>query len=126
MSEDASEVEALAYAKDVMGKSTQNYNNKSWLIETVVEIINTVEEDLNTSEFKFEDTAEAAEWNTKIIEKHDNDFVKAVQNENNTILTPWSEFRSILNIEKIWQFRENWSKIESILTKGCICRERQP
>ena len=75
---------------------------------------------MNTSQFKFEDTTEAAEWNTTIIKKHDNDFVKAVQNENNSILTPGSEFRSIINIEKIWKFRENWTKIESILTKGCI------
>ena len=54
---------------------------------------------------------------TIFLEKHDYDFPEAIKNEVNTILTPGAEFRKILNIKKLWQFREDWEKIESILKK---------
>lgn len=73
---------------------------------------------MNFSQFCFEDNEEAAAKNDDVLRKYDYDFEKAVANEPNTILTPGSEFRHILNIEKIWQFRENLAEIRSILTEG--------
>lgn len=78
-----------------MSKSSENDYEKSWFVATVEAIINTVKQDLKTSQFQFEDTIEAAEWNSQVLEKYDNDFVEAMQNENNTILTPEAEFRNI-------------------------------
>lgn len=84
------------------------------------EVAKTVEEDLNYSHFKFDDTMEAAKWNSNALQKHKYDFEAATKNEPNTILTPGSEFRPIKIIEKLWKFRENWKEIHSILTNGCM------
>ena len=46
---------------------------------------------MNESQFKFEDTMEGAEWNTKALAKYDYDFEKAIKSEPNKILTPGSE-----------------------------------
>ena len=88
------------------------------LVKTVKEISKIEEDELNFSQFLFEDTEEAAVFNTNVLKKHDFDFEKAVESEKNSILTPGSEFRHIDNISKIWKFRENWEEIRSILTKG--------
>ena len=127
--DEASNTDAMNYAKGIMGKSCMPKNiTPSWLITTVREVIATVEEDLNPSNFKFENTLEGAKWNSDIIKKYNYDFEEAVANENNSILTPGSEFRNVENIEKVWKYRENWKKIESILLNGCIypLKEEQP
>ena len=118
---EVSDEKATAYANEIMGElHEQNKSDKFWLVQTVQNIVNTVEEDLNMSQFKFKDSTKAAEWNSQVLEKHDYDFVKAVENENNTILTPGAEFRKIWSIKQVWKFRNNWEKIESILKNGCI------
>ena len=54
---EVSDEKATAYANDIMGESNeQNKNDKSWLVQTVQNIVNTVEEDLNMSQFEFDDT----------------------------------------------------------------------
>ena len=96
------DIDAIEYAKGIMGKSCEpKYANPSWLVRTIREIKATVEEDLNPSQFKFEDTLGGAEWNANVLQKYAYDFEKAVQSENNTILKPGAEFRNINNIEKI-------------------------
>ena len=106
---------------NIMGESNEeNKNDKSCLVQTVQNIVNTVEEDLNMSQFKFDDTTEAAEWNSQVLARYNYDFSKAVENENNTILTPGAEFSKLSSIKQIWKFRNNWENIKSILKNGCI------
>ena len=110
---------ARTHAENIMSKYEQNIiGNKSWLVRTIKEVVETVEEDLNFSQFTFEDTMNAAEGNANVLKKYDYDFEKATKNEPNTILTPGSEFRHIKHIEKLWKFRYNWEEIKSILTNG--------
>ena len=119
--DEVSDIEAFEYAQEIMGESNNNSKNeKSWLVETVMEIVSAVEKDLHVSQFKFEDTLKGAGWNAKILAKYDYDLEKAIKSEPNTILTPGSEFRDIKNIEKIWKFRKKWPEIRSILVEGCI------
>jgi len=86
------DTEALTYANEIIGESIVPVEiEDSWLVKTVQEIISTVEKDLHESQFKFEDTMEGAEWNTKVLAKYDYDFEKAIKSEPNKILTPGSE-----------------------------------
>lgn len=119
--DELSDTDAMDYAKGIMGKLYKRPNKTvSWLVTTIRKVAALVEKDLNTSQFIFEDAHDAAVWNSNILQKYEYDFEKAVAAEENSILTPGSEFRSIDNIAKIWKHRENWKKIRSILAHGCI------
>ena len=118
--DESSDTDAIKYAQGIMGKSYEPKNeNISWLVQTIKEVVGTVEEDLNQSQFEFQDTLEAAQLNSEVLKKYEYNFEKAVAGENNSILTPGTEFRKVENIEKIWKHRENWEKIKSILINGC-------
>ena len=118
--DESSDTDAIEYAQGIMGKSYEPKNeNISWLVQTIKEVVGTVEEDLNQGQFEFQDTLEAAQLNSEVLKKYEYNFEKAVAGENNSILTPGTEFRKVENIEKIWKHRENWEKIKSILINGC-------
>ena len=75
--------------------------NDSWLVTQIKGICATTEKELSISGFSFENSRQAADWNAKIIAENEHDFQKAIEKENNTTLSPGSEFRSIATIKKI-------------------------
>lgn len=92
----------------------------SWLVTQLTEICQDKGQDLAMCSFRFENSIEAAEWNADVLTSYNNDFEKAIANNKKTIVAPGSEFRKLATIKELWQFRENWTEIEEILTKGCI------
>ena len=68
--------------------------------------------------FKFQNTREAAEFNTNILRRHHWDLQRAIQSTKNTILHPGSEFRPIKDLEPLLQCHIDFPKFVDICTEG--------
>ena len=97
-----------------------NGKNESWLVSQIREVCESRERERKTHSFCFENSHQAADWNAKVLNSYDNDYTLAIKDHKDTILEPGSEFRKINQIEKIWQYRDNWNAIENTLKNGCI------
>ena len=70
-------------------------HNRSWLMSTIQTIITSADWVMSPHKYKFENTRDAAKYNTKLIKKQIYDFVRALGKEDGTILEPGSEFRPL-------------------------------
>ena len=116
------EIRTQQQAATLMRKYLDSKNNRSesWLISTIREISVSEENELISPSFCFENTKEAAKWNAEVLKAYENDFSLAIENQQNTVLQPGSEFQAIEKLKNLWKYRENWNHIEESITKGCV------
>ena len=95
------------------------YKQNSWLVNTVKFCIAQQESEPNPHNIKFGNSKEAAETNSNNLKGFNYDFEKYINSQQNTILTPGSEFRSIKTLHKILGHHQNWDKIKQIISEGC-------
>lgn len=112
--------EALQLAAGNMRKylDQTNPDKYSWLIQTIAQICSYEEQTLQAIGFIFENSIQAAEWNSKVLKSYQYDYEKAVSAQPFSMVTPGSEFRDIQHIQMIWKYRENWIKLHDIITQG--------
>ena len=65
----------------------------------------------------FENTKEAAQTNSNILQRTNYDFEQFIVTQKNTILTPGSEFRSINTLGKLLGNHQDWQKIKKQFMK---------
>ena len=68
--------------------------------------------------FKFENTVQAADFNTKILESFHFDAAKAMSAVKNTILQPGAEFRPLRDLEPLFHHHIDWEKFVTLCTVG--------
>ena len=79
----------------------------SWLIHTIKTIIATSDKVISPHKYKFENTREAAEFNTSILKKCRYDFTRTIAKEKGIMLEPESEFRSAINLQPLFEDLEH-------------------
>lgn len=62
---------------------------------------------------------EAGKANTALLQKSNFDFEHFITSQQDTILTPGSEFRSIGTLKKLMGHHQDWDKIRKIILEGC-------
>ena len=115
-----SDIEQIEAAAQLMRKylnETHN-NGKSWLLQTIIEVLAEPERQFKMHKFRFEKSIEAAEHNAKIIQEHNYDFVETMKSQSNTVLTVGTEFRKVETLEKLLKHRNDWNEIKDILSNG--------
>ena len=70
--------------------------------------------------FIFEDSPHAAEWKAKVLHENEDDYSKTILTQQNTALTPGSEFRVMAALEQLLKYRSNYQEIKGIITGGCL------
>ena len=108
-------------ASSIMSKSLRDTNNlpTSWLVFQLSYLCKIKESTPKKHKFIFEDTRDAAKYNTKFIKHYKYNLEKAIKKQRNTILSPGSEFRHIEHIEKLLCHHEDWNLFKDIVAKGC-------
>ena len=76
-------IKAMEKAERILSKYKINLNCKtnpnsktSWLMHTISQIIDTADKVMQPHTYKFENTREAVNWNTKILKRDRYDFTK--------------------------------------------------
>ena len=90
----------------------------SWLMNTIRTTITSADKIISPHKYKFENTREAAKFNTAILKRSKYDFSKALYKEKGTMLEPGSEFRSKQILEPLFSDHVHWEDMSSIITKG--------
>ena len=93
--------------------------NISWLIWHLTMLCETKEETPKKHTFRFKDSNEAAEFNTRLIEYTNYDLEDCIKRQGRTILTYSSEFCDTKKLRKLLRYHEDWQEIRAILNKGC-------
>ena len=91
----------------------------SWLVHTIKYCISHQEVEPHQHNIIFENTKEAAQANSRILQRTDYDFEQFILTQKNTTLTPGSEFRSINTLEKLLGNHQDWQKIKKTIYEGC-------
>ena len=91
---ESSYLNQIKAAAQIMRKcSNQTHNNgKSWLLKTIIEILEEPERQFEMHKLKFEKSDEASEHNAKIIQEHNYDFVETMKQQSKTVLRVGTEF----------------------------------
>ena len=114
-------LQSMEKASITMSKSLASKENlsTSWLVYQLSQLCKTKEKTPSKHDFRFENTRDAAKFNTKLIKFNGYDLEKTINKQQNSILTPGSEFRHISHLRNILEYHEDWPLIESIISKGC-------
>ena len=67
--------------------------NRSWMMSIIQVVITFADRDMSPHKYKFENTREAAKYNTKLIKKQRYDFIRALDKDEGAMLELGSEFR---------------------------------
>ena len=92
------EIKTMRKVRRIMSKfllsklTPQKLSKESWLVQTLQEAMKTQPLQLNCCQVRFENTQEAAEANSKLLQDCDNDFEVLTSKEQNTVITPGLEF----------------------------------
>ena len=118
-------VQAMEKASEIMRKyknkshfNTHPRSKDSWLIHKIKRIVQSPNRMINPHKYKFENSREAAKFNTKLLKKHKYDLEIALNKEKGTMLEPGSEFRTKDTIEPLFQNHELWPKMKEIVQQG--------
>lgn len=90
----------------------------TWLVTTLKTIASTCVQTTTPSMFKFENTLEAATFNSNIIEKYGMDLERAVEDDGNSTLKPGTEFRKLDDIQNLANCHKDSKVITSIIKHG--------
>ena len=93
-------------------------NEKSRLVKIISQLLNSEEKPPKKSIFKFENTTDAAEHNSKILAACNFDYEKLLTKQKGTSIYYGSEFRSIINLQKLLKFHTNWNRVKKFLSEG--------
>ena len=63
---------------------------------------------------------EAAKINTEILKRHDWNFQKAIDTQENSIMQAGSEYRPLDDLECIFKHHKDWEKLKVLLSKGVV------
>ena len=113
---------AQAHAKKILSKSLNDSCPNpqfSWLVTTIKYCISQQEQDPKPHDITFENTMEAAKTNAALLEKSNFDFKQFITSQQDTILTPGSEFTTISTLERLLGHHQDWHKIRKIISEGC-------
>ena len=118
-------VQAMEKASKIMSKYKNNLHNNahphsqdSWLVHTIKKLLKSPNKSIKPHKYRFENTRDAAKFNTKLLKRHKYDLEVALEKEDGTMLEPGSEFRAVEQIESLFQKHELWPKMQSIVDKG--------
>ncbi len=95
-----------------------NTEDHSKLIGIIKSIIDSQDLPPKKSVFKFDNTPEAALFNSKILAAYDFDYEKVLSKQKNTTIDYGSEFRHPSVLNKLLKFHKNNKRIESFLSHG--------
>ena len=118
---DEKKSQAREKASKIMGKSNiiEKGNKKdSWLVKAIKGIISSTDKVINKHKYKFENSRDAAKFNTKLLKKYQYDLTVALKREKGTILEAGSEFRPIKDLKPLFSNHVHWNKMEKIITEG--------
>ena len=76
--------------------------------------------------FIFESTTRASHHNTKTLRRFGGDYQKLVSHYKGSILTPGSEFRSILHLEPLLCHHTDWPDLREMLKNGIQYQLEEP
>ena len=97
----------------------------SWLVHTIKYCIAQKEIEPKQHNIIFENNKQAAQANSDTLQRFNFDFEKFIESQDNTVLTPGSEFRSIHTLEKLLGNHQDWHKNKKIISKGCDISTKQ-
>jgi len=114
-------VQAMEQASVTLSKHLRDKEklSKPWILHHIEKLNGSVEDTPTKHRFCFENSRDAAKYNTKLIKYTDYDLEKCVNKQKNSILTYGSEFRAIHKLRPFLQYHEDWTDIRDILEKGC-------
>ena len=118
-------IKAMKKANRIMSRLNNNIHIKtnpgsreSWLMATIKTIINNTDRVILPHKYKFENTRDAAKYNTKLLKKNTYDFVRAIRKEKGTIMEPCSEFRTHTDLEPLFAQHQHWPAMRDIISTG--------
>ena len=88
------------------------------MIRLIEKVHESPTEEFVLSPFVFEDTKEARENNSKILESHDYDFEKYMSEVEISVIHPGSEFWDPDLLEQILKDHPDWPVLKSIMKAG--------
>ena len=107
------QIQAMEEANKNLSKCKNDLHTKknprsqdSWLMHTIKKVIKSTDRVINPHKYKFQNSRDAAKFNTKILKRHKYDFKHALKQEAGTMLEPGSEFRTHNTIEQLFQARQ--------------------
>ena len=106
----------LSKRKNDLHAKNNPQSQDSWLMHTIKKVIKSTDRVINPHKYKFQNSRDAAKFNTKILKRHKYDFKHALQQEAGTMLEPGSKFRTHNTIEKLFQAHQLWSKMKPGVT----------
>jgi len=114
-------IKAMEATSKTMRESLQISENLKipFLLHHLATLCDTTERTPTQHSFMFENTRDAAKFNTKLIKHTDYDFEKCIKKQKDSMLTAGSEFRSIAHLQPLLQHHEDWSEIRQIISEGC-------
>ena len=104
--------------ENIIDREVKNKINGSKLVKIIRDILSTDEKPPKKSIFKFNNTEEAAIYNSKVLSACDYDYEKVLSKQRGTTIFYGSEFRSISNLRKLLEFHKDWPRIEKFLSEG--------
>ena len=108
-------------AQEMLGKLNLRRKKRgqwSWLMRAVAKVVVTPSQKMLRQKFRFENTEEAAKHNADQLKRSKWDFVKAMENEEGTMLQVGSEFRHTQVLEPLWGKHKHWQKIKEFIDNG--------
>ena len=91
---------------------------ESELVRQVRKISETSYPPNNKPIFRFENTEQAAKFNTEILKSFNWDVQAAIDAQSNTILHPGSEFRPLDDVKEVFENHCDWEKYKILCTLG--------
>ena len=122
---DAIKIKAMEKASKILGKKrddslhvTNPTSKCSWFMQTIKTIIATSDKVIFPYKYIFENTRDAAKFNTGLLKKYKYNFTQALDEEQGTMLEPGSEFRSSTTLQSLFEDHEHWDKMRDIISNG--------
>ena len=119
--DEAFKLKAMEAASKTMSEYLREKENlaQPFILHHITTLCGSKEATPKKHAFKFQNTRDAAKFNTKLIKHTDYDFVKCLGKQKNSMLSAGSEFRAIDHIKNLLQYHEDWPEIRQIIEEGC-------
>ena len=104
--------------KFLTSKLPPSEKHRSWLVSTIRTMLKEDPMPMTECSLKFDTSSQAISHNDSIFQANNFDYIKVVESNQNTIISPGIEFRAKPTLHKIWRHHEYWKTISSILFEG--------